>query len=332
MQRLINQPDHVVEDMLEGFVKSKESITFGGTAKRVIKRKDIPADKVGLVSGGGSGHEPAFLGYVGEHMLDAVAVGEVFSSPTANDFFEAFQAADQGNGVACLFGNYAGDNMNVKMEMLLAKEEGIEVSCVTANDDISSSPKETKEKRHGIAGGVYLWKIAGAKASMGASLQEVITTAQKTVDQTRSICIGLAPCTIPDVGHPNFSIKEGTYEFGIGHHGEPGMEINKLATAKQLANKMLNAIHEDYDLEAESEVSLMISGLGATPLMELYILYHEVALLLEERNITILHQLVGNYVTSLDMNGVALTVLKLDEELKTLLDHPANCAAFDSWY
>lgn len=328
MQRFINRPDQVVEDMLEGFVKSKDYIEYGGTEKRVVKYKNIPEHKVGLVTGGGSGHEPAFLGYVGKNMLDAVAIGEVFSSPTANDFFTAFQEANQGSGVACLFGNYAGDNMNVKMAVMMAEDEDIEVKYVTANDDISSSPKETKEKRHGIAGGVYMWKIAGAKAAQGASLDEVIAVAQKTVDHTRSICVGLAPCTIPDVGHSNFNIKEGTYEFGIGHHGEPGMEICEMGTAKEIAEKMMKAIDEDYELSEGSEVSVVISGLGATPVMELYILYNEVEKYLNKKNVRIYHPFVGNYVTSLDMNGAAVTVLKLDEELKQLLDEVVECPAF----
>lgn len=170
MQRLVNEKDHVVEDMLEGYVQAKSYIEYGGSEKRVVKYTDIPQGKVGLVSGGGSGHEPAFLGYIGKNMLDAVAIGEVFSSPTANAFLDAFREANHENGVACLFGNYAGDNMNVKMAKAMAEDEGIQVRYVTANDDISSSPKETKEKRHGIAGGVYMWKIAGAAAAQGLSL------------------------------------------------------------------------------------------------------------------------------------------------------------------
>lgn len=328
MQRFVNEKDHVVEDMLEGYVKSKDYLTYGGDEKRVIRNKTIPTGKVGLVSGGGSGHEPAFLGYVGENMLDAVAIGEVFSSPTANAFLDAFREADQGNGVACLFGNYAGDNMNVKMAVMMAKDEGINVKFVTATDDISSSPKETKEKRHGIAGGVYMWKIAGAMAAKGASLDKVIRIAQKTVDETRSICVGLAPCTIPDVGHPNFEIKEGTYEFGIGHHGEPGMNVYHMGTAKEIAQRMMETIDVDYGLNHGEEVSVIVSGLGATPIMEQYILYNEVEKYLAEKGVRIHHPFIGNYVTSLDMNGVAITVLKLDDELKQLLDYPAKCSAF----
>ena len=327
MQRFINQSDHVVEDMLAGYVKAHPLITYAGTEQRVVSYKQKFKNKVGLVSGGGSGHEPAFLGYVGKNMLDAVAVGEVFSSPTANAFLDAFKEAEQGAGVACLFGNYAGDNMNVNMAVMMAEDEGIHVTCVKANDDISSSPKETKEKRHGIAGGVYMWKIAGAKAAMGASLDEVIMTAQKAVDHTRSICAGLSPCTIPDVGHPNFEIKAGTYEFGIGHHGEPGMDVQEITTAHTIVERMMTAIEEDMHFIEDEEVSIIISGLGATPLMELYIIYNEVQCYLDKRNIRIYHPFIGNYVTSLDMNGIAITVMKLDTELKELLDYPADCPA-----
>lgn len=329
MQRFINNANNVVEDMIDGFVESKQYIEYGGSEKKVLKYKYSPKGKVGLVSGGGSGHEPAFIGYIGKNMLDAVAIGEVFSSPTAHAFYEAFKEADQGKGVACLFGNYSGDNMNVKMAKLMAEKEGIRVECVTAHDDIASAPKESKEKRHGIAGGVFMWKVSGAKAAKGASLDEVIEVAKKAVENTRSICVGLSPCSIPDVGHPNFSIKEGTYEFGVGHHGERGLEICQITTAKDIVDKMMNAIDEDFGLNAGEEVSVIISGLGSTPLMELYILYNEVKRYLREKNITVYHPLVGNYVTSLNMNGAAITIMKLDEELKELLDYPAECPAFN---
>ena len=231
------------------------------------------------MTGGGSGHEPAFLGYVGKNMMDAVAVGEVFSSPSAQAFYDAFMAVDSGKGVACLFGNYAGDNMNVKMAIRKAKKQGVTVKYVTANDDVASSPKETKEKRHGIAGGVFMWKIGGARAALGGDLDEVIASAQKAVDNTRSICVGLEPCAIPAVGHPNFEIADGDMEFGIGHHGEPGINVQKLEPA------------EAY---------------------------------MKEQGLSVYKVLIGDYVTSLDMNGAALTVMKLDDELKELLDYEAE--------
>lgn len=326
MQRFVNNPDYIVEDMVKGFLKAHDDlIVKNGKNDRVVQYKNAPVEgKVGLVTGGGSGHEPAFLGYVGENMMDAVAVGEVFSSPSAQAFYDAFMAADSGKGVACLFGNYAGDNMNVKMAIRKAKKQGVTVKYVTATDDVASSPKETKEKRHGIAGGVFMWKVGGAKAAKGADLDEVIATAQKAVDNTRSICVGLSPCAIPAVGHPNFDIKEGDMEFGIGHHGEPGINVQKLKPAKEIANDMAKAVIDDLEPADGDEVAVLLSGLGATPIMELYVLYDEIEAYLKEQGLSIYKVLIGDYVTSLDMNGAALTVMKLDEELKELLDYDAK--------
>ena len=258
MERFVNDPDYVVEDMLKGFVKAHgDLIVRSETNDRVVQYINAPVEgKVGLVTGGGSGHEPAFLGYVGKNMMDAVAVGEVFSSPSAQAFYDAFMAVDSGKGVACLFGNYAGDNMNVKMAIRKAKKQGVTVKYVTANDDVASSPKETKEKRHGIAGGVFMWKIGGARAALGGDLDEVIASAQKAVDNTRSICVGLEPCAIPAVGHPNFEIADGDMEFGIGHHGEPGINVQKLEPAKDIARKMAKTVIDDMEPEKGSEVAV----------------------------------------------------------------------------
>lgn len=331
MQRFVNDPDYIVEDMVKGFVKAhKDLIKRSEANDRVVQYVGAPVEgKVGLVTGGGSGHEPAFLGYVGKNMMDAVAVGEVFSSPSAQAFYDAFMAADSGNGVACLFGNYAGDNMNVKMAVRKAKKQGVTVKFVTANDDVASSPKETKEKRHGIAGGVFMWKIGGAKAALGGTLDEVIETAQKAVDHTRSICVGLEPCAIPAVGHPNFQIADGDMEFGIGHHGEPGINVQKLKPAKEIAIQMAKSVVDDLELAGGAEVAVLLSGLGATPLMELYVLYDEVEAYLTEQGLKVYKVFIGDYVTSLDMNGAALTVMELDEELKELLDYEAKSPGID---
>ncbi|MCI5623561.1 dihydroxyacetone kinase [Anaerostipes sp. 494a] len=326
MQRFVNDPDYIVEDMVKGFVKAYDDlIVRSENNDRVVKYKDAPVEgKVGLVTGGGSGHEPAFLGYVGKNMMDAVAVGEIFSSPSAQAFYDAFMEADAGKGVACLFGNYAGDNMNVKMAVRMAKKKGVTVKFVTATDDVASSSKETKEKRHGIAGGVFMWKVGGAKAAMGADLDEVIETAQKAVDNTRSICVGLEPCAIPAVGHPNFQIDDGNMEFGIGHHGEPGINVQKLKPAKDIARDMAEAVIADLEPDSGDEVAVLLSGLGATPVMELYVLYDQIEAYLKEKGLSIYKVFIGDYVTSLDMNGAALTVMKLDEELKELLDYEAK--------
>lgn len=322
MQRILNNPDNIVDEMLKGFLKTHSDIVEATENPRVVKAKGVPADRVGVVTGGGSGHKPAFVGYVGENLCDAAAVGEIFSSPTAAAFLDAFKVANSGKGVACLYGNYSGDNMNVRMAVKMAKKAGIEVKTVIANDDVASAPKDQREKRRGVAGEILMWKAAGAKAATGASLDEVIATAQKAIDNTRSVGIGLTPCTLPAVGHPNFEIKEGTMEVGIGHHGEPGVAVCALEPAAQMAKRMVDIVVPDYPFEAGDEVVVLVSGLGATPVMELYVLYDEIDKLLTEKGIKTHRAYVGNYFTSLDMMGATLTVMKLDEELKTLMDAP----------
>lgn len=323
MNRFTNNPDYVVDDMIKGYVKAHKNLVSQSERNiHVVKYTKAPIKgKVGIVTGGGSGHEPAFLGYLGKNMVDAVAIGEVFSSPPAQAFYDAFVEADSGAGVACLFGNYAGDTMNVKMAQMMAEDDDITVKTVIVNDDVASSPKETKEKRHGIAGGVFMWKVGGARAALGGSLDEVIESAQKAVNNTRSICVGLSPCIIPAVGKPNFKIEEGKMEFGVGHHGEPGIKIEDVKSANEIAREMTATILNDIEIKQDSEVAVIVSGLGATPLMELYILYDEIEKYLSENKISVYKVLVGNYVTSLDMNGTALTIMKLDDELKMLLDY-----------
>ena len=321
MQRIINDPDFVVEDMLKGFVKNHKDIVSATQNPRVIKYKNAPVDgKVGIVTGGGSGHKPAFIGYVGKNMVDAVAVGEIFSSPTAKAFLDAFREADSGKGVACLYGNYAGDNMNVKMAKQMAEMAGIEVKTVVANDDVASAPKDESEKRRGVAGEILMWKVGGAKASKGGSLDEVIAAAQKAIDYTKSVGIGITPCTIPSVGKPNFEIKEGTMEVGIGHHGEPGIKVSDLASADEMAEIMLNIIIPDLPFKDGDEVVALLSGLGATPVMEQYIVYNKVEEILSNKGIRVYRSYVGNYFTSLEMMGITLTLMKLDDELKELMD------------
>ena len=276
MQRFLNNPDDVVDEMLRGFLKCHPDIVAETTNPRVLKYVHAPVQgKVGIVTGGGSGHKPAFIGYIGKNMCDAVAVGEVCSSPTANAFLDAFRAADSGKGVACLYGNYSGDNMNVKMAVKLAKKEGIEVRTVVANDDAASAPKDQAEKRRGVAGEILMWKAAGAMAASGADLEDVIASAKDAIDHTRSVGIGLTPCTLPAVGHPNFEIKDGTMEVGIGHHGEPGIEVCPLESAASVVRRMTKIVCDDLPFLPGDETVVLLSGLGATPLMELYILYDE---------------------------------------------------------
>jgi dihydroxyacetone kinase-like protein len=324
MQRIVNDVDYVVEDYLKGFVLAHKDIVLNTENPRVLKYKEAPIEgKVGIVTGGGSGHKPAFTGYIGKNLVDSVAVGEIFSSPTAKAFYDAIKAADGGRGVAVLYGNYAGDNMNVKMAMEDAEDDGIEVKTVVANDDVPSAPKEEREKRRGVAGEIFMWKVGGAKAAQGASLDEVIKASQKAIDNTRSVGIGLSSCTIPAVGKPNFHIAEGKMEFGIGHHGEPGINVQDIVSADEMAKMAVDIILKDLEYTKGDEVSVLVSGLGATPVMELYIFYAAVEKLLKEEGLIIHRPYVGNYFTSLEMQGVTLTVMKLDEELKELVDMEA---------
>lgn len=328
MNRIINNPDHVVEDAIEGYLAAYADYYQRTDNPRVLVYPGTPVKgKVGIITGGGSGHEPAFLGYVGKNMLDAVAVGEIFSSPTAGAFLEAMKQADGGAGVACLYGNYAGDNMNVKMAMKKASALGITVKTVVANDDVASAPVTQRDKRRGVAGEILMWKTGGAAAALDYSLDEVIRVAQKTIDHCRSIGVGLTPCTIAAVGKPNFQIEDGTMELGIGHHGEPGVAVMPLQSANKMADTMLTKILQEPLFADPSEVVVVVSGLGATPVMELQIYYAQIARQLASKGFSIYRCYVGNYFTSLEMMGVTLTVMVLDDELKKLVDLAVNTQA-----
>ncbi len=328
MQRFTNDPDFVVDDTVRGFVKAHSDLVKLADNPRVIAGVQVPIPgKVGVITGGGSGHEPAFIGYVGRNMLDAVAVGEIFSSPTAKSFYDAMRIADGGRGVVCLYGNYAGDNMNVKMAVKLAAKEGIEVLTVVANDDVCSAPPNEREKRRGVAGEILMWKCGAAKAASGASLREVQATAQKAIDNCRSIGVGLGPCTLPAVGHPNFAIEPGTMEVGIGHHGEPGLRVESLKKAADVARDMVKTVLDDHNLPMGTEVAVLISGLGATPMNELYILNDAIDEEVRGRGLKIVRTYVGNFFTSLEMVGATLTIMALDEELKRLLSVEVACPA-----
>ena len=325
MQKFINDPQSVVDEMLEGFVKAHGDLVAETENERVLKYKEAPVDgKVGIVTGGGSGHKPAFIGYIGKNMADAVAVGEIFTSPPAQMFYDAIKVADSGNGVAILYGNYAGDNMNVQMAIELAEEEGIKVQKVVANDDVPSAPNTEREKRRGVAGEILMWKAGGGKAALGGDLDDVIRVSRKAIDNTRSIGVGLSACTIPEVGHPNFRVEDGNMEVGIGHHGEPGIEIVGLESASEVARRMCDVILPDLPFNNGDQVVLILSGLGSTPVMELYILFNDVEKILSEKGIKIHLSYVGNYFTSLEMAGATLTLMKLDDELKECIELEAD--------
>ena len=328
MKKFVNDPNVVVEEMVEGYVMANKDVRALQEA-RVVARQDAPVKgKVGIVTGGGSGHKPAFIGYVGKGMCDAVAVGEIFTSPPAHAFYHAFKAADGGRGVACLYGNYAGDVMNVDMAVDMAEDDGIAVKQVIANDDVPSAPKGKEADRRGVAGEILMWKIGGAKAEKGGTLEEVTASAQKAINNTRSMGVGLSPCIIPAVGKPNFTLGENEMEVDIGHHGEPGIEKMDIRPADEVAQMMMDIVLPDLPMQSGDELCLLISGLGSTPLMELYILYRKVGKILEDKNISIYRAYVGDYFTSLEMAGVTVTLMKLDAELKELLDMPADAVHF----
>lgn len=330
MQRFLNDPDDIVDETVRGFVRAHaDHVRLHPDNARVVVARDAPvAGKVGIVTGGGSGHEPAFIGYTGTGMVDATAVGELFSSPTAKSFHDAVAAANGGAGVVVLYGNYAGDNMNVKMASKMAAKAGIEVLTVVANDDVSSAPLAERDKRRGVAGEIFMWKIGGALAAEGASAQEVRNGAQAAIDACRSVGVGLSPCTLPAVGHPNFEIAPGKMEMGIGHHGEPGIAVTDLRSANEIADGMARIVLDDHDLPEGTEVAVLVSGLGAASRNELYVLYDRIAQAVEERGLTIHKSYVGDYFTSLDMVGATLTVMALDDDRKRLLAAPTSCPAF----
>jgi dihydroxyacetone kinase-like protein len=328
MKKFVNDPNVVVDEMVEGYVMANKNVRVLQEA-RVVASQDAPVKgKVGIVTGGGSGHKPAFIGYVGKGMCDAVAVGEIFTSPPAHAFYHAFKAADGGRGVACLYGNYAGDVMNVDMAVDMAEDDGITVKQVIANDDVPSAPKGKEADRRGVAGEILMWKIGGARAEKSGTLEEVIASAQKAINNTRSMGVGLSPCIIPAVGKPNFTLGENEMEVGIGHHGEPGIEKMDIRPADEVAQMMMDIVLPDLPMQSGDELCLLISGLGSTPLMELYILYRKVGKILEDKNISIYRSYVGDYFTSLEMAGVTVTLMKLDAELKELLDMPADAVHF----
>lgn len=308
--------------MLSGLAKAHPSLEYFKGAE-VIARREKKA-KVGLVSGGGSGHEPAHAGYVGKGMLDAAVAGNVFASPSPDRVVKGIEAANGGKGVLLIIKNYSGDIMNFQMAQDIA--EGTEIEYVVVKDDVAVPDSTYSTGRRGIAGTVFVHKIAGAKAEQGASLAEVKAVAQKTIDNVRSMGMAMSACILPHVGKPGFVMGDDEIEIGMGIHGEPGVERTKILSAEALAAALTEKILADYDYKG-SEVAVMVNGLGATPLMELYILNDEVEKILSKNNIKIHRTLVGNYMTSLEMAGCSLTLLKLDAELKSLLDYPCDTPA-----
>ncbi|WP_210366155.1 dihydroxyacetone kinase subunit DhaK [Bacillus sp. REN3] len=329
MKKLINQPENVVTEMVAGFVAAYPSRLKQVPGTNVIVRADAPVKgKVGIVSGGGSGHEPAHGGYVGQGMLDGAVAGEVFTSPTPDQVFEAIKAVDGGKGVLLIIKNYTGDVMNFEMAAELAEAEGITVEKVIVNDDAAVENSTYTIGKRGIAGTVFVHKIAGALADAGGTLEEVTAVAKKAIAHSSSMGMALTPCTIPAAGKPGFSIGENEMEIGMGIHGEPGIERTGIKSADEVADILLKKVLAQLELEGQSKVALMINGLGATPLMELYIINNRVSAVLKEKQIAVHETFIGEYMTSLEMAGCSITLLKLDDQLTRLLDAKSDTVAF----
>ena len=329
MKKIINRPADFVDEMLAGILYAHPDQLRTAGDKRAIVRADAPVKgKVGIATGGGSGHLPVFMGYVGKGLADGCAIGNVFSSPTANQMLAVTKAIDGGAGVLYLYGNYTGDVMNFDMAAEMADMEGIKVETVLVADDVASAPPERWQTRRGVAGLFFAYKIAGAKAAEMADLAAVKAAAEKAVANTRSMGVALGPCTVPEAGRPTFTIGDDEMEIGMGIHGEPGVRRGKLETADQIATTLTSSILNDLPFKSGDRVSVLVNGLGATPREELYIIYRKVWELLRDAGISVHRPYVGEYATSLEMAGCSLTLLRLDDELTRLLDAPAESPFF----
>ncbi len=327
MKKIINAVDHVEEQMVEGMIKAYPKYLRRVEGTNVIARAQKKTDKVALISGGGSGHEPAHGGYVGTGMLDAAVPGAVFTSPTPDQIYEGIKAIATDKGVLMVVKNYTGDVMNFEMAADMARDEGINVEEVVVNDDVAVDGSLYTVGRRGVAGTVFVHKIAGAKAETGASLKEVKATAEKVIANVRSMSMAIRPCTVPAAGKPGFELGDDEMEIGIGIHGEPGTRREKLRPADEIVDILLEKILADIDY-SNSEVAVMVNGCGATPLMELFIANNRVADVLKDKGIKVYNTFVGEYMTSLEMEGFSISLLKLDDELKTLLDARADTPGF----
>lgn len=326
MKKICNDPNRYVDDMLDGLCAAWPlHYQRPGDSGRVLIRPPTNDErKVAIVTGGGSGHLPLFHGYVGAGLADACAIGNVFAGPRVADCLTAMQASHQGEGVLQLYGNYGGDRMNFDMAAEMAELEGINVTRVRMTDDIASAPSSEHHKRRGVAGLVYGYKLAGAKAASGASLSEVTAVAEKTANAVRSLGVALSPCIVPESGTPAFTLDEDEIALGMGIHGEPGIWRGKLRSAEALTNEMLDRLLEEVPAGRGERLSVLVNSLGATPLEELYIIYRTLAQRLADRQVTLVQPLIGRYATSMEMSGFSLSLCPLDSELETLLHAPAS--------
>jgi dihydroxyacetone kinase-like protein len=330
MKKFLNRPERFVDEMLEGILAAHpdQLATAAGDLRCVVTARPRPG-KVGIATGGGSGHLPLFLGYVGDGLLDGCAVGGVFQSPSAEQMLEVTRAIHRGAGVLYLYGNYSGDIINFDMAAEMASMEDISVRSLVGNDDVASSAKGEEGKRRGVAGIFFLYKAAGAAAAAGASLEEVVRVAEKAKANVRTMGVALTPCIVPEVGRASFSLGEREMEIGMGIHGEPGIRRGELLPADAVAEEMTKPILEDLPFRSGDEVAVLMNGLGGTPKEELYVMYRRVAQLLKDKGIAVWHVWAGEYATSMEMAGLSISVLKLDAELKKLLAAPARTPFFE---
>lgn len=326
MKKIINSVDTFVQDTMEGIICAygDKVRLLDGDFRVLLSGYPVPDGKVGIVTAGGSGHLPVFLGYVGKGLLDGCAVGEVFASPAADKMADMIRACDRGGGVLCLFGNYNGDKFNFEMACEEVELDDIATRTVLVRDDVASSPAEHADKRRGVAGMIYAFKIAGAAAERMMSLDKVAEVAGRALENIRSMGVALSPCIVPKVGKPTFAIAADEIEVGMGIHGEAGIEVRKMMTADEIAETLVRAITGDMPLERGDEVSVMVNGLGATPLEEQMIVYRRVHQLLSDMGVAIVMPHIGEYATSMEMAGLSVTLFKLDAQLKELLLAPAE--------
>lgn len=333
MKKIINSPDAMVNQMLEGiYLAHKNMVKPVGDDLHCLVTQQKIQNKVGLATGGGSGHLPLFLGYVGMGLLDGCSVGDVFQSPSSEQMFEVTKKIDSGAGVLYIYGNYNGDIFNFDMAAEMAEfEADIRVETVIVADDVASpgpSAPGEKSTRRGVAGMFFVYKCAGAAAKKMMSIDEVKRIAEKANKNVRSLGVALTPCIVPKVGRPSFQIKEDEMEIGMGIHGEPGMRTGKLQTADEIVDEMMEKILPDLPYQSGDEVAVLINGLGGTPLEELYVMYRRVSQALAEKDISVFHAYVGEYATSMEMAGASISLLKLDDELRELIAEPANTPFF----
>lgn len=330
MKKIINEPKDFVDEFVDGILLAHPALLKAiGQDRRVLVRADAPVSgKVGIVTGGGSGHLPLFKGYVGRGLCDGVAIGNVFSSPSSAQILEATKAVDGGAGVLYLYGNYGGDVFNFDLSIDMAELEGIRTRTVLGRDDVASQPKERAADRRGVAGIFFAYKAAGAAAERGDSLDEVAAIAEDIIEHTATMGVGLSPTILPTTGKPSFELADDEMEIGIGVHGEPGIHRGTLETADEIAEHLTERLVTDLGISAGDRVAVLVNGLGATPLEELYLLYRRTHQILEAKGIAIAKNYVGEYATSLEMAGASISILTLTHDRLALLDAPAESPFF----